>query len=82
MRVFRMILGEFRKEGGLSERAVREKLGVCSFDVLVRRHRLLYAPRVAKKAPPLLHACEICTVMKFVNDCFLKATLSQRVYVG
>ena len=40
MRVFRMILGEFRKEGGLSDRAVREKLGVCSFDVLVRRHRL------------------------------------------
>ena len=56
MRVFRMILGEFRKEGGLSDRAVREKLGVCSFDVLVRRHRLLYASRVAGKAPSLLHA--------------------------
>ena len=56
MRVFRMILGEFRKEGGLSDRAVREKLGVCSFDVLVRRHRLLYASRVARKAPSLLHA--------------------------
>ena len=54
--VFRMILGEFRKEGGLSDRAVREKLGVCSFDVLVRRHRLLYASRVARKAPSLLHA--------------------------
>ena len=51
-----MILGEFRKEGGLSDRAVREKLGVCSFDVLVRRHRLLYASRVARKAPSLLHA--------------------------
>ena len=49
MRVFRMILGEFRKEGGLSDRAVREKLGVCSFDVLVRRHRLRYASRVAGK---------------------------------
>ena len=49
-----MILGEFRKEGGLSDRAVREKLGVCSFDVLVRRHRLLYASRVARKAPSLL----------------------------
>ena len=56
MRVFRMILGEFRKDGGLSDRAVREKLGVCSFDVLVRRHRLLYASRVAGKAPSLLHA--------------------------
>ena len=56
MRVFRMILGEFRKEGGLSDRAVREKLGVCSFDVLVRRHRLLYASRVVRKAPSLLHA--------------------------
>ena len=56
MRVFRMILGEFRKEGGLSDRAVREKLGVCSFDDLVRRHRLLYASRVARKAPSLLHA--------------------------
>ena len=51
MRVFRMILGEFRKEGGLSDRAVREKLGVCSFDVLVR-----HASRVARKAPSLLHA--------------------------
>ena len=47
-----MILGEFRKEGGIS---VREKLGVCSFDVLVRRHRLLYASRVARKASSLLH---------------------------
>ena len=56
MQVFRMILGEFRKEGGLSDNAVREKLGVCSFDVLVRRHRLLYASRVARKAPSLLHA--------------------------
>ena len=49
MRVFRMILGELRKEGGVSDRAVREKLGVCSIDVLVQRHRLLYASRVARK---------------------------------
>ena len=56
MRVFRMILGEFRKEGGLSDRAVREKLAVCSFDVLVRRHRLLCASRVTRKAPSLLRA--------------------------
>ena len=40
MRVLRMILGEFRREGGLSDKAVREKLGVCSFDVLVRRPSL------------------------------------------
>ena len=51
-----MIPGQFRKEGVLLDRAVREKLGVCSFDVLVRRHRLLYASRVAKKAPSLSHA--------------------------
>ena len=56
MRLLRMILGEFRREGGLSDKAVREKLGVCSFDVLVRRHRLLYASRVATEAPHLLHA--------------------------
>ena len=56
MQVLRMVLGEFRREGGLSDKAVREKLGVCSFDVLVRRHRLLYASRLAREAPHLLHA--------------------------
>ena len=54
--VLRMILGEFRREGGHSDKTVREKLGVCSFDVLVRRHRLLYASSVAREAPHLLHA--------------------------
>ena len=49
-------LGGFERKVAFRDRAVREKLGVCSFDVLVRRHRLLYASRVARKAPSLLHA--------------------------